>query len=117
MSNFWTVAKPTAHMKNFCKELGPEYRITSLDLERIIYRDLGNGYDVEISRVNTTSQRKKACIYLWKNKNHIIKIIENVPQSDISSWVGKLHALTLSLTDDDFGDDGYLHEDRTESAS
>lgn len=117
MGNIWTVAKPTRHMKELCKNLGIEYRITDIDLERVIYRDFGSGYDVEISGVNTSSLSKKARIYLWKDKRHIIKIIENVPQSDIGAWVDKLHALVHGLTDADFGDDGFLREPRTEYAS
>lgn len=117
MSNIWTVAKPTTHMKKLCKELGPEYRIVNIDLERVIYRDFGNGYDVEISGVNTSSQCKKARIYLWKDQTRIIKIIDNVPQSDIGMWVGRLHTLVDGLTDADFGEDGFLRESRTEYAS
>ena len=117
MGNIWTVAKPTTHMKKLCKKLGPEYRIASIDLERIIYRNFGNGYDIEISCVNTNSQKKNARIYLWKDKRRIIKIIENVPQSDIGSWVDKIHTLVQVLTDADFGDDGFLREPRTEYVS
>lgn len=117
MDNIWTVAKPTRHMKELCKKLGSEYRITDIDLERVVYRDFGNGYDVEISGVNTSSLSKKARIYLWKDKHRIIKIIENVPQSGIGAWVDKLHALVHGLTDSDFGDDGFLREPRTEYAS
>lgn len=114
MGNIWTVAKPTTHMKKLCKELGPEYCIANIDLERVIYRDFGNGYDVEISCVNTNSQKKKARIYLWKDKRRIIKIIENVPQNNIGAWVERLHALVHDLTEADFGDDGFLLESRTE---
>ena len=117
MGNIWTIAKPTAYMKKLCKELGAEYRITDIDLERVIYRDFGNGYDVEVSGVNTNSPRKKARIYLWKDKRRIIKIIDAVPHSDIGEWVEKLHTLALGLTDADFGDDGFLLEPRTEYAS
>lgn len=72
MNQKWTIAPPTAHMKRLCKELGPDYQIDCIDLARVIYRDLGHGYDVEISGVNTNSLRKKACLYLWKDKNRII---------------------------------------------
>lgn len=117
MSNIWTVASPTVHMKKLCIELGPDYRIANIDLERVIYRDFGNGYDVEISGVNTSSQRKKARIYLWKDQTRIIKIIENVPESDIGAHVGRLHALVHGLTDVDLGIDGFHRKPRTESTS
>jgi hypothetical protein len=38
------------------KQLGPEYRIRTIDFERCLYRDFGNGFNVEISGVN--SRRK-----------------------------------------------------------
>ena len=48
-----------------CKSLGPDYRILYIDLKRCIYRDFGNGFDVEISGTHTTSNRKTATVYLW----------------------------------------------------
>ena len=116
MSYFWTVTPPTKHIKELCKALGSEYRITDIDLERVIYRDFGNGYDVEISGMNTSSNRKKARIYLWKDKRRIIKIVDGVPQDSISEWVKKLHSKVLSLIPSDFGDDSFLLEPRNEYA-
>ena len=46
---FWDVKKPTTQMRQLCKSLGDQYRITIIDLERVINRDFGNGYDVEIT--------------------------------------------------------------------
>ena len=43
---FWDVKKPTTQMRQLCKSLGDQYRITIIDLERVINRDFGNGYDV-----------------------------------------------------------------------
>jgi|GEM_PF-1250242 len=113
MSNIWTVPKPTKHIKGLCRELGIEYSIVPFDLERVIYRNFGNGYDVEISRVNTTSIKKKAVIYLWKDTNRIIKIVEGVPQADIGKWVEWLRDKAESLTPEDFAEDGFLKEERT----
>lgn len=42
------------HLKSLCRQLGPEYRVTVIDLEYVINRDFGNGYDIEISGVNTS---------------------------------------------------------------
>lgn len=47
------------------KQLGPEYRIRTIDFERCLYRDYGNGFNVEISGVNTRRAGKKATLYLW----------------------------------------------------
>ncbi|NLT14854.1 MAG: hypothetical protein GXY05_10985 [Clostridiales bacterium] len=113
MSNIWTVSKATEHMKRLCKELGPEYSITIIDLEQVIYRDLGNGYDIEISGVNTSSQRKKATLYLWKDRHRIIKIIREVSQDDIAACSDRLCTLVGGLADADFDEDGFLREART----
>ncbi len=81
--SFWDVKQPTTQMRQLCKSLGDQYRITIIDLERVINRDFGNGYDVEISNMNTTSLRKKARIYLWKDKKRIVDRVYDVPREDI----------------------------------
>lgn len=47
------------------KQLGDDYRIFTIDFERCLYRDFGNGLNVEISGVNTRRLGKKATLYLW----------------------------------------------------
>ena len=88
---FWDVKKPTTQMRQLCKSLGDQYRITIIDLERVINRDFGNGYDVEISNMNTTSLRKKARIYLWKDKKRIVDRLYDVPREDIGKVVDALY--------------------------
>ncbi len=101
------------HLKSLCKELGPEYRIRILDLEYVIYRDFGNGYDIEVSEVNTTKANALATIYLWKDKNRIVKIVKKIPQQDIGKVTEWLREKAMSFTHDDFGRDGFLKEKRT----
>ena len=55
------------HLKSLRRQLGSEYRVTVIDLEYVINRDFGNGYDIEISGVNTSRTDATATIYLWKN--------------------------------------------------
>lgn len=52
---------------------------------------LGNGYDVEISGVNTSSTKKKANIYLWKDGLRIVERRIGVPQEEISRAVDALY--------------------------
>lgn len=78
-------------MRKLCRSLGEQYRITDIDLERVIYRDFGNGYDVEICGVNTSSTRKKANIYLWKDGLRIVERRIGVPQDEIGSTVNALY--------------------------
>lgn len=46
--------------KELCRKLGDEYRIMRIDYEKVIYRDFGNGFNVEISGTHTTSEKKRA---------------------------------------------------------
>ena len=59
------MSKCDVNQNALCRSLGPDYRILYIDLERCIYRDFGNGFDVEISGTHTTSNRKTATVYLW----------------------------------------------------
>jgi len=87
-------AKPTAHMKQLCEELGPHYYIQVIDMEQVIYRDFGNGYNVEVSGINTTSTKKLATIYLWAGNRRIIKTLHDIQQSEIGARVEELYHLT-----------------------
>ena len=40
--------------RELCRKLGDEYRIMRIDYEKVIYRDFGNGFNVEISGTHTT---------------------------------------------------------------
>ena len=80
-----------------CKSLGKEYRIQYIDMERCIYRDFGNNFDVEISGTHTTSKRRTADIYLWYDKRIVIKYVRNVSFSDIGKEVDKLYEYTCEL--------------------
>jgi len=102
MSNIWTVPQPTTHMRQLCRALGPEYIIRELDLERVIYRDFGNGYNVEISRMNTTSKRKRASLYLWFGERILVKSVHDVPQDEIGERVEKLHVFSDKLVESGF---------------
>jgi len=84
-----------------CKSLGPDYRIRTIDLERCIYRDFGNGFDVEVSGTHTTSERKTATIYLWYNAHVIAKIISDVKRDDIGDVVNELYKLSCELSQND----------------
>ena len=43
-------SKDTA-IRALCRSLGKEYRVCTIDFEPVIYRDFGNGFNVEISGV------------------------------------------------------------------
>ncbi len=80
-----------------CRELGKEYRVRYVDWERCIYRDFGNGFNVEVSGTNTTSTRKKADIFLWYDGRFTITCIQNVPFSEIGNVVDRLYDYACEL--------------------
>ena len=47
------------------KQLGSEYTIRTIDYERCLYRDFGNGFNVEISGVDSRKRHRKLSLYLW----------------------------------------------------
>ena len=88
---------PTKHMRELCEKLGSQYCIKDIDDEKVIYRDFGNGFDIEISGANTASSRKTVTIYLWKNKRIIVKTLENVQQYNIGDRVEELYYESIEL--------------------
>lgn len=81
-----------------CKSLGSDYRILYIDLERCIYRDFGNGFDIEISGMHTTSERKNATIYLWYTPEMMtVRRVTNVKRSDIGKVVDELYEFSQEL--------------------
>lgn len=78
------IKEPTKGIKNICKQLGNEYCIRLFDFEQVIYRDFGNGYDVEVSGLNHNRKTFKATIYVWNaEKNHIVKTISNIDSIEL----------------------------------
>lgn len=63
------------------KALGADYRIYNIDLERCLYRDYGNGFDIEISGVSRANRKCPATLYLWFTREGnpmIVKTVHNV---------------------------------------
>ena len=89
-------ARDTAQNK-LCKSLGKVYKIEPFDGERCIYRDFGNKFDVEICDTHTTSQRRKAKIYLWYDAMFTVTCIKEVPFSEIGNVVDRLYEYTCEL--------------------
>lgn len=88
------MSKRDTMIRALCKSLGDDYRVTTIDLERVIYRDFGNGFNVEISGVHTTSEKKKATLYLWFGDTMteciIVKTVRDIPREQIGESVEEL---------------------------
>lgn len=82
-------------IRALAKSLGDEYSVCTIDLERVVYRDFGNGFNVEISGVHTASTKKKATIYLWFGEVPpeciIVKTVHDVAREDIANEVEALY--------------------------
>ena len=66
-------------------QLGTEYRICTIDCERCLYRDFGNGFNVEISGVNSRRKGHKVTLYLWYGEKSpgciIVKTVRDIERS------------------------------------
>ena len=95
------MAKRDRMLKDLCKSLGKDYTITTIDLERVIYRDFGNGFNVEVSGVHTSKADKRATLYLWHGNSApeclIVRTIHDVPRSNIGDTVEELRAYSEQL--------------------
>lgn len=88
-------------INKLCKELGKDYCIRVIDLEKVIYRDFYNGFNVEISGMHTTSLNKKANIYLWFGDKMssclIVKTLIGISRDQIKDKVDELYQLSNDL--------------------
>ncbi len=88
-------------IRDLAKSLGGQYEICTIDLEPVIYRDVGNGFNVEVSGVYTAGPKKKATIYLWHGDRQpeciIVKTVRDVSREEISKTVDELYDYSNSL--------------------
>lgn len=100
------MASKDAAIKALCKSLGKEYRVCTIDFEPVIYRDFGNGFNVEISGVYTTSKTRKATLYLWYGETQpecmIVKTVREVAREEIAEAVERLLHYSYTLIADGF---------------
>lgn len=59
--------------------MGNAYQVIFFDLEKVIYRDFMNGYEIEISGLNGKKRDKTARIYLWHNRSTIVNQVSVHP--------------------------------------
>ena len=53
------------NIRCFQKALGKDYSIMVIDLERCLYRDFKNGFNVEISGIGRANRKTPLTLYLW----------------------------------------------------
>lgn len=83
---------------DLARTLGKEYRVAEIDLEQVVYRDFGNGFNVEISGMHNTRASAKATIYLWNGDRMsnccIVTTVYDVPRSAIGKKVDALYEIS-----------------------
>ena len=87
-------AKPSEHILQLCEKLGPLYSVRVIDCENAIYRNFGNGFDVEVCGIDNGGFRKLATLYLWYQKTRIVKTFYGVHQNETADRIDELYALT-----------------------
>ena len=74
------------YISELCEKCGKDYTLKTIDFERCIYRNLGNGYDMEICLVS--DRHKRASIYVWWNDPtggyKVVESHHDIPHEDLS---------------------------------
>ena len=69
--------KVTEQMKQLEAALGYKYNLMLIDEDWCLYRDLGNGYDIEINLKGTRKAKLNASVYVWQVRDQL-KVIRSV---------------------------------------
>lgn len=73
------IKNPTKKLKEICANLGPNYSITVIDYEPVIYRKINDYFDIEVAGLNNNRKTMNATIYLWQlkpGKQNIVTITD-----------------------------------------
>ena len=71
----------TGLIEKVATTLGNQYTLTFIDDSWCLYRDLGNGYDIEVNLGKTRKHSLKATVYVWQVRDKL-KVIDRI--DDIS---------------------------------
>ena len=69
--------KVTEKMKQLEATLGCQYTLMFIDEDWCLYRDLGNGYDIEINLKGTRKASLNATVYVWQVRDQL-KVIQSI---------------------------------------
>ena len=90
-------------LRELKRTLGAYYRIRTIDWEKCLYRDFGNGFNVEVSGCSRANRRGAATLYLWFGDHAydclIVKTVRDVGRSAeaIGEALDSLRAYSGSL--------------------
>ena len=69
--------KPSRQMQMIVDALGEKYSLVYIDLKWCIYRDLFNGFDIEVANHRVKGKPINLTIYVWQVRDHL-KVIETI---------------------------------------
>ena len=78
------------------KALGGNYTIRSIDWEKCLYRDFGNGFNVEVSGCSRANRKGSATLYLWYGDDGPASIIVETAR-DVGRSAGEIGAAVDAL--------------------
>ena len=89
-------------LKELKAQLGSDYSIKTIDLEKCLYNDFGNGFNVEISGCSDGRSKRGATLYLWfgdKQPCTIVRTIHDVERTAdaIDAAVDVLYDYSMDL--------------------
>lgn len=99
-------------IQDLAKSLGEEYTVREIDLEQVVYRDFGNGFNVEISGMHTTRASARATIYLWhgegQRESSIILAVDGVSRERIGIKVNMLYEISEIMVQNNVSHDDII---------
>lgn len=90
-------------LKELKLTLGEKYTIHTIDWKKCLYRDFGNGFNVEISGCGRANRKDSATLYLWYGEHAceclIVKTFRDVDRSaeEIDAACEDLYKYSQSL--------------------
>lgn len=70
-------------LKKTKEEIGDQYRICTIDFVPCLYRDFGNGFNVEIS--GFYSRKNKVTLYLWFGEDTSAVMVKKIDNIDLNT--------------------------------
>ena len=69
--------KPSRQMQMIVDALGEKYSLVYIDLKWCIYRDLLNGFDIEVANHRVKGKPINLTVYVWQVRDYL-KVIERI---------------------------------------
>ena len=91
------ISKREAQLRAICDSLGNQYSALNIDCESCIFRDFGNGFNVEISLSAALNDTNPTAVYLWLGEEYMVKSVKLRSNSDIKDAVDELYKYSQEL--------------------